>query len=207
MMHILLLIFFGIFGYLSGSLCSAIIISKIFNLPDPREGGSKNPGATNVLRLSGKRNAAIVLLADILKGFIPVIIAQLVDAGVDVVSLTGFAAVMGHMFPIFFKFKGGKGVATAMGTFLGMNLIFGTIIIATWLLVAKLSHYVSLASIAAIMLAPFYAIALTNYTSVFMPLLVISVCVLYKHRGNITRLIDGVEPKIDLGPRPAKPDH
>ncbi|RUQ90812.1 glycerol-3-phosphate 1-O-acyltransferase [Legionella septentrionalis] len=185
-------------GYLLGSVCSAVIVSKIFNLPDPRIQGSQNPGATNVLRLSGKKYALMVLLADILKGLLPVLLAKLLGAGIIVESFTGLAAVLGHMYPAFFHFKGGKGVATALGVLLALNLILGVLVIATWLLVANFARYSSLASIVSIVFAPFYSLFIFGNLNAFPPLLLIALFVLYKHRNNITRLTDGTEPKINF---------
>ncbi|MCA0402841.1 MAG: glycerol-3-phosphate 1-O-acyltransferase PlsY [Proteobacteria bacterium] len=188
--------FFILLGYILGSLCSAVIVSKIFDLPDPCTTGSNNPGATNVLRLAGKKYAAIVLLADILKGFIPVFLAKICGFNVTIVGLVGFAAVLGHMYPIFFRFKGGKGVATAIGVFFGLNFLLGVVVIATWLIVAKFSRYSSLASLVSMSFAPFYAVFVTGYLS--SPLFFILLFILFKHKENIIRLIDGTESKINL---------
>jgi len=185
-------------GYLAGSVCSAVIVSRIFSLPDPRSEGSLNPGATNVLRLAGKKYAIIVLVADMLKGLLPVLLANMLHAGVTIASFTCLAAVLGHMFPVFFGFKGGKGVATALGALLGLHFMLGILVIATWLLVANYSRYSSLASIVAILLTPIYSIVTLDTLDAFPPLLFIAMCVLYKHRDNINRLIDGDEPKINF---------
>lgn len=185
-----------VISYLMGSICSAIIVCSIFNLPDPREEGSKNPGATNVLRLAGKQYAALVLLVDILKGTLPVLIAKLLGASPAVVSLTVLVAVLGHMYPVFFNFKGGKGVATAIGALLGFHFIIGVMVIATWLLVVNFSRYSSLASIIAITLSPLYALLVTQNIIIFPPLCFMAILILFKHKHNITRLIDGNEPKI-----------
>lgn len=186
-------------GYLSGSVCSAVIVSKIFALPDPRSEGSQNPGATNVLRLAGKKYAIIVLVADMLKGMIPVILAHLFHSGITIAAFTCLAAVLGHMFPIFFHFKGGKGVATALGALLALHFMLGVLVIATWLLVANYSRYSSLASIVAITLTPIYSIISLDTLDAFPPLLFMAMFILYKHRDNINRLIDGDEPKISFG--------
>lgn len=193
-----LFIFLILIAYLMGSFCSAIIICRIFGLPDPREEGSKNPGATNVLRIAGKKYAALVMVGDVLKGTIPVLIAKALGAEPITVAFTALAAVVGHMYPVFFKFKGGKGVATAIGALLGFHFIIGVLVSATWLLVAKFSKYSSLASMVAIIFAPFYALLLTERLDVFPPIFFITLLVLYKHKNNINRLIDGTEPKIKL---------
>lgn len=197
-MAALLFIFVVVIGYLLGSVCSAVIVSRVFSLPDPRISGSQNPGATNVLRLAGKKYAAIVLFADVLKGFFPVLLAKILGAGPVTVSFTCLAAVMGHMYPVFFGFKGGKGVATSIGAFFGLDFILGSAVLATWLLVANFTRYASLASIAAIILAPLYALIIIDKMDIFPPLFFIVLFVLYKHRNNITRLIDGDEPKIQF---------
>lgn len=187
-----------IISYVMGSLCSAIIVCRIFNLPDPRKEGSKNPGATNVLRIAGKKYAAIVMLGDLLKGTIPVLLARGCEEPASVVSFTVLAAVLGHMYPVFFGFKGGKGVATALGALLGFHFMVGVMASVTWLLVAKCSRYSSLASIISITLAPFYALILVHQPTVLPPLFFMIVLILFKHKDNITRLVGGTEPKITL---------
>ena len=192
-------IFFILFiaaGYLLGSVCSAVIVSRIFDLPDPRTAGSKNPGATNVLRLSGKKYASIVLLADMLKGFIPVVLANLITDNYLIASCTCLAAVLGHMFPIFFDFKGGKGVATAIGGLLGLHFFLGVVSIGAWLLIANFSGYSSFASIITMTLAPFLSIIMTKNLDSFPPLAIVAIFILYQHRENISRLMDGKESKI-----------
>ena len=183
-------------SYLMGSICSAIIVCSMFNLPDPREEGSKNPGATNVLRLAGKQYAALVLLVDLLKGTIPLLIAHAFVASPTVLALTALAAVLGHMYPIFFGLKGGKGVATAIGALLGLNFITGVLVIATWLLVVNFSRYSSLASMISITLSPLYALLITHEITIFPPLFFMALLILYKHKDNIARLIDGSESKV-----------
>ncbi|MBA2651303.1 MAG: glycerol-3-phosphate 1-O-acyltransferase PlsY, partial [Tatlockia sp.] len=195
-MRALLLIFCVGLGYLLGSICSAIVVSRLFSLPDPRTEGSMNPGATNVLRLAGKKYAIIVLLGDMLKGLIPVLIAKALGAGPIIASFTCLAAVLGHMYPIFFGFRGGKGVATAIGALLGLNLILGVMVIATWLIVANFTRYSSLASLISIVLSPIYSLFTINRLELLTPLSLIALFIVYQHRNNITRLIDGDEPKI-----------
>ena len=195
-----LFLFLVILAYLMGSFCSAIIVCRLFGLPDPREEGSKNPGATNVLRIAGKKYAALVMVGDVLKGTIPVLIAKILGATPAIIAFTALAAVIGHMFPVFFKFKGGKGVATAIGALLGFHFIIGVMVAATWLLVANFSRYSSLASIVAISLSPFYSLLIVGRLDIFPPLFFIALLVLYKHKNNINRLIDGVEPKIKFKP-------
>ena len=191
-------IFYVLIGYLVGSVSSAIIVCRIFGFPDPRTEGSNNPGATNVLRMAGKKYAIIVLIGDMLKGFLSVLIPNLLGEGPVTLGFVCLAAVLGHMYPVFFKFKGGKGVATALGALLGFHWLLGSLVIATWLIVALLSHYSSLASILTMVLAPFYSLALTRHLSAFIPLALMAMSVLYKHNENITRLMKGKEPKINL---------
>lgn len=200
-MTVFLFILTVIIGYITGSVCSAVIVSQLFSLPDPRIEGSQNPGATNVLRLAGKQYALIVLFADVLKGLLPVLFARFL--GVDTITLgfVCFAAVLGHMYPIFFGFKGGKGVATTIGALLGLNFILGVLVIASWLLVASFTRYSSLASIVSIVLAPFYSLFTLGNLNAFIPLIFIALFVLYKHRDNVTRLIDGTESKISFRKR------
>ncbi|MGL6028789.1 MAG: glycerol-3-phosphate 1-O-acyltransferase PlsY [Legionella sp.] len=185
-------------GYLMGSICSAVIVCRMFNLPDPREQGSKNPGATNVLRIAGKKYAAIVMLADLLKGTIPVVIAKSLGLSPTAAAFVGLAAVIGHMYPLFFEFKGGKGVATALGALLGFNLIVGALVAGTWLLMARFFRYSSLASIVSITLSPLFALLVVPQIGIFPPLLFMAILIVFKHLNNITRLMDGTEPKIKL---------
>lgn len=185
-------------AYLVGSFCSAIIVCRLFNLPNPCTHGSNNPGATNVLRLAGKKYAIIVLIVDMLKGLLPVLLAKNLGAGPSALGFVCLAAVLGHMYPLFFKFKGGKGVATTLGALFGFKLSMGTVIVATWLMVAYLSGFSSLASLIAIIFAPFYSVMLLHGLSAFFPLMLITVLVVYQHLNNIYRLMDGTEPQINL---------
>lgn len=195
-MLILLTAFLLITGYLMGSVCSAVVVSQLFALPDPRTEGSKNPGATNILRLAGKKYAAIVLLGDMLKGLIPVLIAWFLDAGIMIEAFAGLAAVIGHMYPVFFGFKGGKGVATAIGVCFGLNFLLGVLVMATWALIAAVFHYSSLASIITIFLTPVYAVIMLGSTDATLPMMGITVLILFQHRENIARLSRGKESKI-----------
>jgi len=184
-----------ILSYLFGSINSAIIVCKIMGLPSPLTVGSGNPGATNVLRLGSKKAAAITLIGDILKGVIPVVIGHLIHVSVLILSLTALFAVLGHIFPVFFKFKGGKGVATAFGTFFALNLIVGLSSGITWLVVAGLFRYSSLASLISCLLTPVYAYYFMGPESIW-PLIVLVAAVIIRHRGNIKRLATGTESKI-----------
>lgn len=193
-----LFVFNVVVAYLVGSICSAVIVCRLFDLPDPRTTGSRNPGATNVLRLAGRKYAGMVLLGDMLKGLLPVLLGKMLGEGPVMLGFVCLAAVLGHIYPIFFGFKGGKGVATAIGAFLGLHFILGVVVIATWLLVANFSRYSSLASIIAIILAPFYSLFAVRGLDPFIPIFFITLIILYQHRENITRLIDGKEGKINF---------
>ena len=193
MLTLILLVFCIAAGYLLGSLCSAVIVCQIFKLPDPRASGSNNPGATNVLRLSGKKYAAIVLLGDFLKGLLAVWLASIMHFSPFIQGLVGLAAVLGHVYPVFFEFKGGKGVATTLGVLCGFQPMLGLVVTIIWMLIAYFSRYASLASMVAVTAAPFLHI---NGKHAFFPLLAIALIVVYQHRNNITRLREGREPKI-----------
>ncbi len=188
---------FLIIGYGLGSLSSAIIVSKLMKLQDPRTGGSKNPGTTNVLRLSGKFPAVIVLVCDILKGFLPVIIGLLLGLGGLSATLIGLAAIVGHMYPAYYQFKGGKGVATALGVLFALSIYLFIAVIIIWLLVAIITRFSSLASMIAIGLSPALATYLTN-PHYFPGLVIIAILIICKHWENILRLIEGKESKIKL---------
>jgi glycerol-3-phosphate acyltransferase PlsY len=195
---IFFIIFIGL-SYLCGSVCSAVIICNLCKLPDPRTEGSKNPGATNVLRLAGKKYAIIVLLADMLKGFIPVILARIFGFGEFALGCFCLAAVLGHLYPYFFNFQGGKGVATTLGALFGINFLLGFITTTLWILIAVISRYSSLASIVAILLAPLLSLKYNASFSGFFPILIMSLCVVYRHQENFKRLQQGNESKIEFG--------
>ncbi len=182
-----------IFAYLLGSISSAILLSKIMGFEDPRSQGSKNPGATNVLRIAGKKAAFLTLLGDCLKGLIPVLVARLVSDDHLVVALSAFAVFLGHCFPVFFNFRGGKGVATAIAATLGYNWIIGTIIIAIWLLFAKVFKISSLAAIFAFCALPPLILWFEQSLIVSAVFLAISLILIWRHKGNIQRLIQGTE--------------
>lgn len=188
-----------VFAYLLGSLSSAVIVSKIFNLPDPRQHGSKNPGTTNILRLCGKKYAFMVLLGDFLKGLLPVLIGKMLVISPIYLGIIGLLAILGHIFPVFFQFKGGKGVATSAGVLLALSLPIGLMVIFTWLLVAILFRYSSLAAIIASISAPVYGFFMGR--QYFMILLVMSLIILSKHYVNIKKLIQGTESKIGKSPK------
>jgi len=183
-------------SYLMGSISSAIIVCKVLGLPDPRSGGSGNPGATNVLRLGGKKAALVTLIGDFLKGLIPVLVAMALKVEDQVLALVAAAAFLGHLFPVFFGFKGGKGVATALGVLMGIAWQVGLAVIATWLVVALISRYSSLSAIVASILSPFYMHLLVGSEVLVGMNVILSAVLLWRHRGNIARLLAGTETRI-----------
>jgi acyl phosphate:glycerol-3-phosphate acyltransferase len=183
-------------AYLMGSVSTAVITSRLAGLPDPRAHGSHNPGATNVLRLGGKRAAALVLLGDMLKGVLPVLLARLLGVSDVVLALVGLAAFLGHLYPVFFGFKGGKGVATSLGVLLGLSWLVGLAALATWLAVALGLRYSSLAAIVSAVLAPVYMTWLAPVPSWIAAVAVMSAVLLWRHRPNILKLLSGHEDKI-----------
>jgi len=187
-------------GYLVGSLSFAVIVSRAMGLADPRSYGSGNPGATNVLR-SGKRSAAVLTLAlDALKGYAPVLaalwLAPRLGWGAGTVAVVGLAAFLGHVWPVFFHFKGGKGVATAAGVLLAFNPWLGVATLATWAIVALFFRYSSLASLAAAAFAPFYQLLIWDADAYALAIAVMSLLLVWRHAGNISKLIAGTESKI-----------
>lgn len=185
----------SIFAYLLGSLCSAIILCRLLKLPDPRTVGSHNPGATNVLRLAGKKIAAFVLLFDALKGLIPVVVGRLVGIDGFALGMLALFAFLGHLFPIYFKLKGGKGVATAFGGLLGLSPLLGIAAAIIWGIIIKFSRYVSLASLCVAILTPIFSFYMTN-PLYFIPILIMSLLLIWRHRANITRLLSRAENKF-----------
>ena len=180
-------------AYLIGSIAFGILVSKLYGLPDPRTVGSGNIGATNVAR-SGKKMAAILtLLGDVFKGWFPVWIALQSGMLMWVVSGVGLAVFFGHLYPIYHRFKGGKGVATALGVMLAISPVLGAAALLTWVLVFAISRYSSLAAIVAALLAPIYAWYLLPYRDYVITVFVMSVFLIWRHRGNIQKLIAGTE--------------
>ena len=190
------MIYLLIASYLIGSISSAVIICKALSLPDPRTQGSKNPGATNVLRLGGKKTAALVLFFDGLKGAVPVFIGDYYGFGLIALTLTALCAFLGHIFPVFFRFKGGKGVATYLGGLIAINLLAGLIFSLIWLLVAKVLKISSLAALIATALSPFYFYLITGDLKSTTIISLISLLIFYTHRDNIKRLINKDEDVI-----------
>ncbi len=183
-------------AYLLGSIATAVIVSRLFGLPDPRTIGSGNPGATNVLRTGHKFAALATLLGDLLKGLIPVLAARALDASDLIIALTALAAFIGHLFPLFFQFKGGKGVATALGVLLGLSPWLGLGTLAVWLLMAFTLRYSSLAALIAALAAPIIAWLLHLNMSLIGAISLMSALLIWRHVGNIQRLIQGKETRI-----------
>ena len=182
-----------VFAYLLGSISSAILLSRIMGFQDPRSEGSRNPGATNVLRIAGKKAAALTLVGDCLKGFIPVMLGHWLEVDGSILALTAFAAFCGHCYPVFFGFQGGKGVATAIAATVAFIWIVGAILIAIWLLFAKVFRISSLAAIISFATLPitvWWFERSWESTAIFG---VISVILIWRHRGNIQRLLQGTE--------------
>ena len=180
-------------AYLIGSLSSAIILCKLAGLPDPRTQGSGNPGATNVLRFGGKKLAATVLLLDVVKGILPVVVAIFLGLNEVGLAATALAAFLGHLFPVFFQFKGGKGVATALGGFLALSPLLAGAILLSWLIIFKASRISSLSAIIAASLGPVYSLWLIDSINARWIILVIALLLVARHHGNIKRLLSGEE--------------
>lgn len=189
----LLIIAMIIVAYLLGSISSAILVCRLKGLPDPRSQGSKNPGATNVLRIGGVWAAAMVFFFDMLKGALPAYCAYLVGIHGFWLGIVAISACIGHMFPIFFQFKGGKGVATALGAMASISYM-AVSLMTTWLVVVLISRYSSLAAIVTSVLAPFYTLWFDD--RFILPVSMLSLLILWRHKDNILRLTRGEEPKI-----------
>ena len=180
-------------AYLIGSISSAIIICRLMGLPDPREQGSGNPGATNVMRFGGKKAAAITLLGDLLKGLLPVYLANFLGMSFELLAVIGLAAFMGHLYPVFFRFKGGKGVATSIGVLLGFSWLLGFAFIGTWLLIYKVGKISSLSALCASILSPVYAWFIVGDIYIVGAATIMMVFLLWRHKSNIQRLLNGEE--------------
>jgi len=182
-------------AYLCGSVATAIIVSRLMGLPDPRTGGSGNPGATNVLRLGGKRAAGLTLAGDVLKGLLPVLAARVIGHDGLSIAAAALGAFLGHLYPVFFRFRGGKGVATALGALLAASWLLGAALLGTWLAVAAVTRYSSLAAVSAAMTAPFFAYWIAGPELAAAAALIAALLV-WRHRGNIARLRAGTEDRI-----------
>lgn len=182
-------------GYLSGSVPYGLLVGQVFGVGDIRKTGSGNIGATNMLRAGGKKLAVITLLLDMLKGLIPVVVAK--NYGMDYAVLTAAAALVGHIYPVWLKFKGGKGVATMLGVLFGLSFYLGALAAATWLFIAISFRYSSLSALVAVAMTPIYAFFMFNGATWWIATLTLmALLVIFKHRANIQRLIARTEPKI-----------
>lgn len=193
-------VLFAVAAYLLGSVSFAVVVSKFFRLADPRTYGSKNPGATNVLRSGNKAAAALTLLGDGAKGWLAVWLAirfgEQVGVGDTGVALVAIAVFLGHLWPVFFRFVGGKGVATALGVLLGLNGWLGLATLVTWLVIAYAFRYSSLAALVASVFAPFYYGLLFGIDIKLLAVAVMSALLIYRHRQNIANLFAGKESRI-----------
>ena len=189
-------------AYLVGSVACAILVCRAMGLPDPRGEGSGNPGATNVLRIAGKAPAALTLAGDVLKGVLPVVLAHTLSHSPTVVALSALCAFLGHLYPLYFRFRGGKGMATALGAIAALAWPVASVMCTIWIVVAAVSRYSSLASMAAAVGAPVAALWLAPHPANAVVLVVIAALLLWRHRGNIQRLVAGTESRI--GQRTAK---
>lgn len=186
------------FAYLIGSVASAIVVCRLMGLPDPRTKGSRNPGASNVLRVYGKNVAAWTLAGDMLKGFLPLFIGRVFHASDLILAFMGLAAFLGHLYPVFFGFKGGKGVATLIGVLFGMAWPLGLVFVLTWLLVAAAFQYASLAALVAAALVPIYTAFLLPALPYLIVNSAIAALLAWRHRSNMRKLLDGTEDKISF---------
>lgn len=185
-----------LFAYLLGSVSAAIIVCKLMSLPDPRSQGSGNPGATNVLRVGGKKAAAITLFGDMLKGLLPVLIAMYFTSSPLIIGLAGIAAFFGHLYPVFFGFKGGKGVATMLGVLFGYHWLAGAATGLTWLVIAKVFKISSLSALIATALAPVYIWFITGKHELVIITAIMTIILFIRHKSNIQNLLSGAEGKI-----------
>ena len=183
-------------AYLIGSISSAIIVCRLMGLPDPRSEGSNNPGATNVLRIGGKKAAAITLLGDMLKGVLPVAAGHLLDVSTLTFALAAMAAFLGHLYPVFFGFKGGKGVATALGTQFGLHWGIGLAVAGIWLFMAKVVKISSLSALVSMALAPVIIYLIWPADELIVMQIIMSIILFWRHKSNIQRLISGEESLI-----------
>ena len=189
-------IIYILFAYLLGSISSAVLVCKILGASDPREGGSNNPGATNVLRLHGKPAAIVTLAGDLLKGLVPILVGKMFGLSDGVIACMGLAAFLGHLYPVFFGFQGGKGIATFIGVIFGFHIGIGIVFMIVWAIMAYMFRYSSLAALLASLLsilavsfflpAPYYLIVTT----------IMVILTYWRHKANIKKLIDGNESKI-----------
>lgn len=180
-------------AYLIGSVSSAILVCKLMGKPDPRTIGSRNPGATNVMRQAGKKAAIITLLGDLLKGLIPVLLAKILGASLTIQLIVAMAAFLGHLYPLYFGFKGGKGVATAMGVLLGLNWLVALAALTVWLLTYAIKRISSLSALTTTALTPIYIWLITHSREFLVFGIVLAALIFWRHRSNIQKLIAGTE--------------
>jgi glycerol-3-phosphate acyltransferase PlsY len=203
-------------AYLVGSLSFAVIVSRAMGLSDPRSYGSGNPGATNVLRSGNKAAAVLTLALDALKGYVPVLLVLMFGPRVglheNVAAFVGLAAFVGHLWPVFFRLQGGKGVATAAGALLAINPWLGLATLATWLIIAAFFRYSSLASLVSAVFAPFYQALIWGVEPGILAIIGMSLLLIWRHQGNIAKLLAGTESKLGqkaapqpLGALPVQP--
>ncbi|MET0066292.1 MAG: glycerol-3-phosphate 1-O-acyltransferase PlsY [Candidatus Thiodiazotropha sp.] len=183
-------------AYLVGSISSAILVCRLMGLPDPRSQGSNNPGATNVLRIGGKKAAAITLFGDSVKGLLPMLVAHAIGVSPLVLALTGMAAFLGHLYPVFFSFRGGKGVATALGVQFGLHWGVGVAVGLVWLFMAKVAKISSLSALVSMALAPLFVWLIWPDPALITMQVVMSLLLFWRHRSNIQNLLKGAEGKI-----------
>ena len=196
---------FGVVAYLIGSVSFAVVVSRVYGLADPRTYGSKNPGATNVLRSGNKTAATLTLAGDAFKGWLAVFLAQYFGPRYGVgdggVALVAIAVFLGHLFPVFFRFIGGKGVATAVGILFAVDIWLGLATLATWVMVAAFFRYSSLAAMVAAVLAPFYHAMFWQISEVTLAVAMMSLLLVWRHRENIGKLIAGKESRLGASPK------
>lgn len=185
-----------VLAYLLGSVSTGVLVARALGLADPRATGSKNPGATNLLRYGGKLAAVLTLAGDLLKGVLAVLVARAVTGDAVILALTGLAVFLGHLWPLFFGFHGGKGVATALGVWLTLNPWVGLALAATWITMALLFRYSSLSALTAAVAAPLYVYLLMPPPAYLLMVLAMSALLVFRHRANIARLRAGTETKI-----------
>jgi glycerol-3-phosphate acyltransferase PlsY len=178
-------------GYLLGSVASAIVVCRLLGRPDPRSEGSRNPGATNVLRVAGRAAAALTLAGDLLKGLVAVLVARALTPDPTAWALTGSAAFLGHLYPLYFGFRGGKGVATALGALLAATPWAGLLTVGTWLLVVAIVRISALAALTAFALAPIFVAATTRSAALVAIAVAVSILLFWRHRSNIRQLLAG----------------
>jgi glycerol-3-phosphate acyltransferase PlsY len=183
-------------AYLLGSVSAAIIVCKTLGLSDPRTGGSGNPGTTNVMRLYGKKAAFLTLVGDIFKGIIPVLLAKVIVNSEFIIAICGLAAFLGHIFPIYFKFEGGKGVATLIGILFATHWLLGVSYIVTWILTVLIFRYSSLAALIAALPIPIYSYLIEHNNQYTISFSVIAIILFWRHKPNIYNLLNGKEDKI-----------